>query len=180
MKLIFGENFDGPVWPNPLQDKEAVIGEATVGEHGLLKHLETLVGTTGPEANFFDRSLAYLEALQKTDNPKRFFHHSLQIDPIGVCKHLLMMRDDLIMHGWDGTKHSNLKKLKDLADVELNFPHSLAFQSVLRKVHKKLNRTTKQIAELKIFDSIDSFTPLWQDILQCLEKGGTKVTYVPL
>ncbi len=179
MKLIFGENFDGPVWPNPLQDKEAVIGEATVGEHGLLKHLETLVGTTGPEANFFDRSLAYLEALQKTDNPKRFFHHSLQIDPIGVCKHLLMMRDDLIMHGWDGTKHSNLKKLKDLADVELNFSSLPGIPERLRKVHKKLNRTTKQIAELKIFDSIDSFTPLWQDILQCLEKGGTKVTYVP-
>jgi hypothetical protein len=50
VRVVFGHSFDQGAYPGPLSDRDAVLGEAWVGELGLLKIVETMTGMGGVHA----------------------------------------------------------------------------------------------------------------------------------
>jgi len=64
MKIRFAPDFDGGAWPGPLEGRDAVAGEAWLGELGLLQQLETVLGLAGPVPTAGERAAALVPGLR--------------------------------------------------------------------------------------------------------------------
>ncbi len=65
MRIRFDSDFDGGAWPGPLDGRNAVTGEAWLGELGLLERLETVLGLAGPVPTAGERAAALVPALRR-------------------------------------------------------------------------------------------------------------------
>ena len=62
---------------------------------------------------------SYLQCLREASTPDRFFHRSLEIDPVNVARTLLDWREQWYEAGWDGTFSDDApRRLVDMAAIE--------------------------------------------------------------
>ena len=83
MKIRFDPDFDGGAWPGALDGRDAVAGEAWLGELGLLDRLETALGLAGPVPTSGERAASLVPGLRRVDG---FWTRSAEVDPglIGI------------------------------------------------------------------------------------------------
>lgn len=116
-------------------------------------------------------AFSYLQCLRDVSSPDRFFHTSLQIDPVSVARTLLEWREQWYEAGWDGTFPDGAPaRLADMAAVE-----ALARGRVplgggerLRRVAAALSRRTTQIDRVELHTPFDEFPQAWHRVLAAL------------
>ena len=164
MRIVFGRHFDGLQPQRP----QSVTGSATLGPAGLLAVLENQLGLPPPTAHPSEFAFRYLQCLRDASSPERFFHRSLQVDPVNVARSLLAWREQWFEAGWNGTFPEDVpKRLADMAAVE-----DLAKRSVPLGIGERLQRVAAvlsvrrtQIESIELHTELDEFPPAWQTVL---------------
>ena len=113
MKIYFDSAFDGRIWPDWTSEKDGSVGITQVGPLGMLDILETLLGLKGPI--ILDSIRAAQIVPELSINKNVFWARSSQVDPFGVAKKLLEMRDFLWLYGWQDEALTG--RLEDLATL---------------------------------------------------------------
>lgn len=167
MQITFGMQLDGqrPVRPGNR------LGSVTVGPLGLLEILETQLGLVALQPCAIQRVSAYRDCLAKEAGDKRFYLASFMADELGVAAELLSWRDDLYLHGWDGTASPNVSvRISDLAQVEMRAMGCIA-PSVgerLQRIASTLQTRRTPIGKILLVDDWQAYPSAWQAVLQCL------------
>jgi len=167
MKITFDTALDGRIWPDWSSDKTGTFGSSHVGYLGLLDILETLLGLRGIVTPEPIRAAKLVPEI--SENKTAFWAKSSEVDPLGVAKKLLEMRDYLWMHGWhDQPLTSRLSDLSKLSKkVTPGIPDRLAAVSL------SLKDFNGELPEIKTLESIEDLLPCWKDIFnQIIRKGG--------
>ena len=169
MHVKFGFHFDGLQPQRPTN----ATGVVTLGPAGLLAVLETQLGLPPPIAHPSESAFAYLQCLRNASAPSRFFHRSLQVDPVNVARTLLGWRARWYEAGWNGTFSAIAPaRLADMAAVE-----ALAKDSVppgpgerLGRVAAALDGRVTQIDCVELHTSPDALPYAWQTVLDALPR----------
>ena len=167
MHIVFGLHLDG-LQPRPPQTS---VGAATLGPLGLLEVLETQLGLPAPEVHPSEAAFAYLRCLREATSSNRFFHRSLEVDPVNVARTLLRWREQWYEAGWDGTfPDGAAARLADMAVVEeLARDHvPLGFGQRLQRISQALAKRTTQTARIELYTPIGDFPHAWQRVLAAL------------
>ena len=167
MYVKFGLHFNGLQPQRPTN----ATGVVTLGPVGLLAVLETHLGLPPPVGHPSEAAFAYLQCLLDASAPSRFFHRSLQVDPVNVARTLLGWRARWYEAGWDGTfPDSALARLADMAAVE-----ALAKDTVppspgerLGRVAAALSERVTQISCVELHTSPDTLPYAWRTVLAAL------------
>ena len=167
MHIVFGLHLDG-LQPHPPQ---TAAGTATLGPRGLLEVLETQLGLPSPQVHPSESAFVYLRGLREATSPERFFHRSLEVDPVNVARTLLRWREQWYEAGWDGTFPDGAPaRLSDMAAVEVlardRVPLGLGQR--LQRVSQALANRTTQIARVELHTPIEDFAHAWQRVLAAL------------
>ena len=167
MRIVFGLHLDGL---NPATPRNAA-GEITLGPRGLLQVLETQLGLPTPNAHPSEAPFSYLQCLRETTAPDRFFHRSLEIDPVNVARTLLDWREQWYEAGWDGAFPADAPtRLADMAAVE-----AIARNRVpptdgqrLQRVAEALAERRTQIEQVELHTPLEDLPHVWQQVLHAL------------
>jgi hypothetical protein len=170
MRLTFDPALDGPAWPGPLGDRDAVAGEAWVGPLGLLGVLETQLGLAARQGGALARACRLARALRGTEG---YWRRSFERDPLGTSRRLLQERDILAMWGWRGQPVSG--RLAELHRVTAGADPGLP-DRLLRVVHT-LGERSADISSLRVFSPRATLAPLWQAVLSALESAKVAVEH---
>ena len=136
-----------------------------------MRSLETQLGLPTPSAHPSEAPLCYLQCLREVSSPDRFFHRSLEIDPVNVARTLLDWREQWYEAGWDGTFPNDAPaRLADMAVVE-----KIAKGRVpptdgerLQRVAKTLGERRTQIERLEIRTPLHELPHAWQGVVAAL------------
>lgn len=167
MKVSFGLYLDG-LKPIPPRN---VAGTVVVGPKGLLELLETQLGLSTSYAHPSQASFSYLQCLREVSSPDRFFHRSLEIDPVNVARALLDWREQWYEAGWDGTFPTGAPaRLADMAAVERIARGRVPFTDGqrLQRVTEALARRNTQIEQLEIHTPLHELPYVWQKVIGAL------------
>ena len=167
MRIAFGLHLDGL---NPAAPRNAA-GATALGPKGLLQVLETQLGLPTPDTHPSEAPFGYLQCLRDASTPDRFFHRSLQIDPVNVARTLLDWRAQWHEAGWDGTFPEDAPaRLADMAAVE-----AIAVRRVpptpgqrLRRVAETLTGRRTQIERVELHTPHEDLPNVWQRVLRAL------------
>lgn len=167
MHVKFGLHFDGLQPQRPAN----VAGVATLGPAGLLAVLETRLGLPSPVVHPSEAAFTYLQCLRDVSVSSRFFHRSLQVDPVNVARTLLAWRARWYEAGWDGTFPDTAPvRLADMAAVE-----TLAMGTVPLSLGERLGRVAAALDErvtgidcVELHTSPDTLPYTWQMVLAAL------------
>ncbi len=168
MQITFGIDFDQGCWPGPLRNKEAVVGEIWLGQHGFLSLLETALGLRYPADPDSVRAAALLPALRAMD---AFWSDSANVDPFGTARKVLTWRDCLRLQGWRGQAVS--RRLTELSKVTANVLSG--FPDRLEDVSKSLETRRAGISLINHVEDREQLPLIWRFVLDGLEKQGTIV-----
>lgn len=167
MDIVFGLHLDG-LQPRPPQTG---AGAATLGPRGLLEVLETQLGLPAPQVHPSESAFAYLRCLREATSPARFFHRSLEIDPVNVARTLLRWRAAWHEAGWDGGFPDGVPaRLADMAAVEdlAKDRVPLGLGQRLQRVSRSLAERSTQIELVELHTPLEDFPHAWQSVLQAL------------
>lgn len=167
MHIVFGLYLEG-LQPHP---PKTVAGEAILGPQGLLEVLETQLGLPPSTVHQSEVAFSYLRCLHEVSSPDRFFHRSLEVDPVNVARTLLVWREQWYKSGWDGTFPEGVPaRLADMAAVE-----ALARERVplglgqrIQRVAEALSERTTQIERVELHTPLEDFPLAWQRVLAAL------------
>ena len=167
MHIVFGIHLDG-LQPRP---PHTAAGVATLGPRGLIEVLETQLGLPAPDAHPSESAFVYLRCLREATSPQRFFHRSLEVDPVNVARTLLRWREQWYEAGWDGTfTDGAAPRLSDMAAVE-----ELARDRVPLRLGQRLQRISQaladrstQIARVELHTPLEDFPRAWRNVLDVL------------
>ena len=177
MHVYFGLGLDGRACLPGITESEATFGKSIVGPLGMLHLLETAAGTVGPEIRDIQRMLNYLRALQAVNSPARFFHASLKTDPLAVARHLLNVRDELKMSGWNGNAVSQNQRLHDFAAIESAAKEISGIPDrLVRAIERFKECDTTSLASVDLVDSLEHFPELWRQAIELLKAKKSKIT----
>jgi len=168
MKITFDPAFDQGYWPGPLAGRDVVAGELWVGPSGMLGVLETMTGLKGPS---IPPALRAAELVPDVRRISGFWSRSAQVDPFGTAKRVLQWRDLLWMYGWRSQPIST--RLGELAEVTSRA--SPGFPDRLLMVTQTLLDANNAVQDLILLEPLDRLAPVWQTVLQSLQKTGTKI-----
>lgn len=167
MKIRFGINLDGQRgWHGGNS-----LNEITVGTSGLLGILEPQLGLISDPVPQSRRVVQYLECLKSCDNPKRFYHRSLETDELGTASTLLSWRDQWHLHGWRGVATLIASgRLQDMADVEHVALGKVAPSEGERldTVIQVMERRTPAISKIILAEPLATYPKRWQQVLSHL------------
>jgi ATP-dependent helicase/nuclease subunit B len=167
MNIIFDTAFDGRIWPDWSSTNNGIIGSIRVGPLGLLDILETLLGLKGPVIPDSIRAAQIVPELSK--NKDSFWVKSAQVDPFGVSKKLLEMRDYLWLHGWQDQPLTD--RLAELAILSKQMAPGMPDRLAL--VALRLEEYNGKLPEIITFEPIETLAPLWRKVFdQISNKGG--------
>ena len=167
MYIVFGLHLDGlkPKMPR------TAAGSVTVGPKGMLDVLETQLGLSAATPHPSEAPLSYLQFLREASSPDRFFHRSLQIDPVNVARTLLDWREQWYEAGWDGTFPNDVPaRLADMAAVErvAKGRGPLTHGERVQQVAEALAVRETQIQRVELHTPLDNFPYAWQRVLDAL------------
>ena len=170
MIIIFGLHLDSQrSWR-----KRDAFGHLELGPSGLLSQLEQYLGLSSPPAVKLHRLIHYRSILQRLDNGSRFYSRSMQVDDFGVASALLDMRDDLYLHGWDGSyQHRAVsRRLSDLVEIERALGEEEGFEPCngerLMLVLEALTVLRTPITVLRLLEPLDHHPRRWQEVIRLL------------
>ena len=167
MRIAFGLHLDGL---NPAAPRNAA-GEITLGPMGFLQVLEGQLGLPTPNTHPSEAPFGYLQCLREASSPDRFFHRSLEIDPINVARTLLDWRAQWYEAGWDGTFPDNAPaRLADMAAVEAIARHRVppTHGERLQRVAKALAERRTQIEQVELHTPVGDFPHAWRRVVRAL------------
>ena len=167
MRIVFGLHIDGL---NPATPRNAA-GEITLGPRGLLQVLETQLGLPTPNTHPSEAPFSYLQCLREASTPDRFFHRSLEIDPINVARTLLDWRAQWYEAGWNGTFPDDAPaRLADMAAVEAIARNRVppTHGERLQRVADTLAERRTQIEQVELHTPIDDLPHAWQRVVNAL------------
>ena len=178
MKIRLGLQLDGQRgWHS-----RNLLGETTVGTNGMLGILEPQLGLISASVPQSQRIVQYLDCLKSCDNPKRFYHLSLQADELGTAATLLGWRDQWYLHGWNGKIDAALNgRLADMNAVERTAIGNVAASEGerLSSILKVIKHRNPAISKVEITSELGSFPKLWQQVLSFLPTEIPPVVSVP-
>lgn len=167
MRIAFGLHLDGL---NPAAPRNAA-GEITLGPMGFLQVLETQLGLPTPDTHPSEAPFSYLQCLREASTPDRFFHRSLEIDPINVARTLLDWRAQWYEAGWDGTFPDDAPaRLADMAAVEAIARHRVppTHGERLQRVAEALAERRTQIEQIELHTPVGDLPHAWQRVVRAL------------
>ena len=167
MRIVFGLHIDGL---NPATPRNAA-GEITLGPRGLLQILETQLGLPTPNTHPSEAPFSYLQCLREASTPGRFFHRSLEIDPVNVARTLLDWRAQWYEAGWDGTFPDDVPaRLADMAAVEAIAKHRVPPTpgERLQRVAETLADRRTQIEQVELHTPLQDLPHVWQRVVRAL------------
>lgn len=184
MKIVFGWNLDGLVFPENISGSQAAFDSQICGPLAFLSLIETRLGLKRPPQNRALRIADYLSALKITAG-NHFFSAALKNDPWTTADHLLSIRDELVASGWkkeilpDAARMP--PKLKSLAEVERSFKSSGGFAERLQALAAALqNRPEKLIEAISLLEPISLYPYSFQQLFELLRHSGTGLSEIPL
>jgi len=150
----------------------STLGEKEVGLVGFLSILETQCGDSPVTDSTTTRIIQYLACLKASDNPDRFYHRSFAVDQFNVARTLLQWRDSWYEAGWKGKFEGDVsQRLQDMADIEQSakgfVSHGLGER--LQNILLRIKSQKTQIERVYLLDTLETFSPLWQQVLQHFE-----------
>ena len=170
MRIRFDSDFDGGAWPGPLDGRNAVTGEAWLGELGLLERLETVLGLAGPVPTAGERAAALVPALRRI---KGFWARSAEVDPLGSARELLRWRDELVLAGWRERAAGVPDRVASLArlsgDVRLGVPDRIW------RVSSALTRLPGKVEALELLEPLEALPLACRAVIRALADQGTSV-----
>jgi len=165
MRIKLGHGLDG----SKPQRMHSTIGEKEVGTMGFLSILETQCGVAAISESTTTRIIQYMSCLKTLDTADRFYHQSFLVDEFNVARTLLQWRDSWYESGWNGQLDKKVTgRLQDMADLEqlAKGNVSAGVGERLQAILLKLKSQSTQIEQVNLLDPLDSFSPLWQQILK--------------
>ena len=168
MRITFDRDFDAGAWPGALHARDAVAGEAWVGELGLLGLLETALGSSAPWESATARAAALVPAVRTTDG---FWSRSAELDPLGAARTLLAWRDELRMHGWRGDVATG--RLGALASVTASVPPGVPDR--WEAVAEALASRRAEVESLRLFEPLAELPAAIRRVIGRLVEQGTVV-----
>lgn len=167
MQVIFGLGLDGlkPVI------SESTSGTAILGPKGLLQTIELHLGLPTPTGHPSELLFAYLQCLRNETSPARFFHQSLNVDPVSVARTLLSWREQWYEAGWDGTFPEDVPvRLADMAAVEKEAKHRVppTRGQRLQRLAGALKSRHTQIERLVLRTPFEDLPETWQRVISQL------------
>jgi len=177
LHLVFSWFADGAAWPEHPGEKVAVVDAAVVGPHGLLDHIETMLGLGAPAVAGVKRIATYLNKL-KCAGAGNFWSKSFETDPWSTAREVLAWRDQLVEAGWGPEIAVTTGRLGDLARAETSGPALPAgFADRLRQVIEALATPRKlPLACVVLIDARADLPAGWRRLLDRLEACGVSVT----
>ncbi len=167
MQIDFGLHLDGlkPAAP------QTAAGQITLGPRGFLGVLETQLGLPTPNAHPSEAPFNYLQCLREASTPDRFFHQSLEVDPVNVARTLLQWREQWYEAGWDGTFPDDVPgRLIDMAAVEAIARNRVppTHGERLQRVANTLAERRTQIEQVELHTPYDDLPHTWRRIVDAL------------
>lgn len=167
MHIRFGRHLDGL---NP-QPPETSSGVVTLGPAGLLSVLETQLGLPPQSTHPSMAAFSFMQCLRDVSSSDRFFHRSLQVDPVNVARTLLDWREQWYEAGWDGTFPDGAPiRLRDMAAVE-EFTRERVQPGRgerLRRVAVALQNRGTQIERVELHTPLEELSRAWRQVLAAL------------
>lgn len=172
MHIIFGQYLDGSATTSLLGSGVAVAGQMQLGPIGLLDRLELELGLGGvyPETSQRITSLA-----RRLPEHAGFWSRSAEADALATARSLLHLRDELMLHGWDG-EGSAAPRITDLAALFAD-AYSPGLPDRLLAVEEALTDGHTQIERIEHVEPLDHLSPLWQRVFAALEKTGVELAH---
>ncbi len=180
MQIVFGLHLDGLKPEAP----QTVVGAPTLGPRGLLEVMETQLGLPTPISHPSEASFSYLQCLREASSPSRFFHRSLEIDPVNVARTLLGWREQWYAAGWDATFPDDAPaRLADMAAVEAIAKGRVppTYGERLQRVAETLKERRTQIESVELHTPFGDLPYAWQrvvDLLPWLSAPGLELAPV--
>ena len=128
LTLLLSAQDGGTAWRHLLAEGEARAGFEPVGPLHLVRRVGRLLGVPAEPATGPERLAAWALRLDRHDDRARAYSASRAQDPFGVARHLLSLRDQLRLAGWDGRALDGSGRLRDLAGLEATGSPRLSFQ----------------------------------------------------
>ena len=171
MRIAFGLHLDGLKPEAP----QTVTGAVVLGPRGFLEVLESQLGLPTPNPHPSEAPFSYLQCLRETSTPDRFFHRSLEIDPVNVARTLLDWREQWYEAGWDGTFSDDApRRLVDMAAVE-----AVSKSRVPATHGERLQRVAETLAERRTqIECVELHTP-FDDLPQAWQRVVDGLPWVP-
>jgi len=114
-EFFYTPTFEGGWHPGFLEKADAVAGKESGGLHSFLGRLEQHLGLAGGSASYPERIILSTRSVRKylDQSPQALFAESFALDPIAVARRLLLWRDELLLHGWEGDESVLPPRLKE-------------------------------------------------------------------
>lgn len=175
MNIIVGQNLTHHAYTQ--RYFVPTLNEQILSPSRLISYLELHLGLLKPEKPQFVRDQEWMNTVEKNKSGK-FFESSFEVDPIGTCRHLLQLRDELKLAGWDGKAIEGFKKVSDLFAINAEFSNESGLPERIRLVIEVLNSVEKKIVNnIQLINDPEFTTPLWKELFSALEKNGTSVSF---
>ncbi len=183
MTIYFGLQLDDLVFPK----SETTIGAtAYLGKQGLLHCLELHLGLSGhPNNNEHLRIEQYRQALQihLRNQPEAFYKTSFEADQFATSTTLLLMRDELVLEGWDFVSNEDTpQRLKTIAAIEDIFEStendlalSAGFSDRFQAIVLALETHNQPFTHINLNEPIDLLPKHFQVLLKKLEEKGAQL-----
>ena len=171
IKICFDPDFDGGAWPGPLFGRDAVAGEAWLGELGLLERLETVLGLAGPVPTAGERAATLVPTLRRI---KGFWARSAEVDPLGSARELLRWRDELVLAGWRGGADGVPDRVASMA--RLGGEVLLGVPDRIWEVSEALARRPGEVEALELLEPLEALPLAWRSVIRGLAHQGTSVS----
>ena len=118
LELLLFTHDGGTGWRHLLGEGASRAGWEPTGPMGLRRRFGTLLGVPVESAPAPLRLAAFDRALAAHDDGRRCYSRSRAVDPVGVARFLLALRDRLRSAGWDGRELRSSPRLRDLSAIE--------------------------------------------------------------
>ncbi len=174
MRIVFDPALDGGGWPGVTAGKAAAVGEAWLGQLGLLDRLETELGLGARHAPAIERACALVLALEGREG---WWRESYEADPLGTCQRLLRDRDTLALWGWRGERVS--PRLDALWAATAGAPPGLPDR--LHDVRAALLAGRRvDLASVEARSPLSTLPTGWTALFEALREAGVGVDEVTL
>ena len=167
MQIVFGLHLDG-LKPEASQ---TVAGAVILGSRGFLEVLESQLGLPTPTPHPSEAPFSYLQCLREASTPDRFFHCSLEIDPVSVARTLLDWREQWYEAGWNGAFTGGVPpRLADMAAIEAVSQSRLPPTNGerLQRVAETLTSRCTQIERVELHTPFDDLPHAWRRVVAVL------------
>ena len=175
MNIIVGQNLTHHAYTQKYF--APTLNEQIFNPSRFISYLELHLGLLKPDQPQFVRDQEWMNAVEKNKAGK-FFEASFEVDPIGTSRHLLQLRDELNLAGWDGNAIEGFRKISDLSAINAEFLNDSGLPERIHSVIEVLNSVEKKIIKnVQLINDPEFSIPLWKGLFSALEKNGASVSF---